>query len=154
MISLPYCQIQEEITQPSSSVRKHNKELGIIQIQHCMPYKMKRSHLCRTCHHSSSTHQNSQVLWNPNLLVQIPIIPHRGMRQVTTLVTANIRFVRIFQYFWIYQNPSVAIVDVIAWASPKYVFCKNENWNLSFWHIETRVPVVFRPSASKKKEKR
>jgi hypothetical protein len=33
---------------------------------------------------------------------------------VTTFVTTNMRFVLIFQYRWMYQNPSVDAVDVIA----------------------------------------
>lgn len=94
----------------------------------------------------------------PNLSVQIPIIPHRGIKIVTTLVTVNyvsfvsifvmqrpgdyseftILLVLIFQYFWIYQKPSVLgrnkincetfvnrtthlIVEVIAWDRPRYV---------------------------------
>jgi hypothetical protein len=70
----------------------------------------------------------------------MPIIPQSGMRIVTTLVTTNMRFVLIFQYRWMYQNPSVDAVDVSAWESPRYVFLRNENWNLSFWQIETSVP--------------
>jgi len=49
----------------------------------------------------------------------MPIIPHRGIRMVTTFVTINIFFVGIFQYFWIYQNPKVLAVEVIAWAKPR-----------------------------------
>lgn len=111
---------------------------------------------------SEKINQNSQTLWylkrrwacellaqvsntHPMVFVQIPIIPHRGMRIVTTFVTTNIFFVLIFQYFWIYQNPNVLAVDVIACAKPRYVFCRKLNENLSFWHIKTRVPVVFRP---------
>ena len=44
-----------------------------------------------------------------------------------------------------YQNPNVLIVDVIACERPRYVFCRKLNSNLSFWHIETSVPVVLRP---------
>lgn len=57
----------------------------------------------------------------------------------------TILFVLILQYFWIYQKPSVLIVEVIACESPRYVLYKKENWNLSFWHIEISVPVVFNP---------
>jgi hypothetical protein len=39
----------------------------------------------------------------------------------------------------------VLIVDVMAWARPRYVFCRKLKENLSFWQIETRVPVVLRP---------
>jgi hypothetical protein len=31
------------------------------------------------------------------------------------------RFVGIFQYFWMYQNPSVDAVDVTACERPRYV---------------------------------
>ena len=48
------------------------------------------------------------------MLVHRPIIPHRGIRIVTTFVTTNIVFVGIFQYRWMYQKPSVLMVDVIA----------------------------------------
>ena len=37
------------------------------------------------------------------------------------------------------------IVDVIACDKPRYVFWRNENWNLSFWQMDTSVPVVFKP---------
>ena len=37
------------------------------------------------------------------------------------------------------------MVEVMAWDNPKYVLYKKENWNLSFWQIETNVPVVFKP---------
>jgi hypothetical protein len=60
------------------------------------------------------------------------------------------RFVGIFQYFWMYQNPSVDAVDVTAWERPRYVLYRNENWNLSFWQIETSVPVVLSPSERRK----
>jgi hypothetical protein len=53
-----------------------------------------------------------------------------------------------------YQKPRVLIVEVIACARPRYVFCRKEKLNLSFWQIETSVPVVLRPSASRKNEKR
>jgi hypothetical protein len=36
-------------------------------------------------------------------------------------------------------------VDVTAWLRPRYVLYKKENWNLSFWQIDIRVPVVFSP---------
>lgn len=51
----------------------------------------------------------------------------------------------ILRQRWMYQKPSVLAVLVIACASPRYVFCRNENANLSFWQIDTSVPVVFRP---------
>lgn len=57
----------------------------------------------------------------------------------------TIVFVGIFQYLWIYQKPKVLMVDVIACARPRYVFCKKLNWNLSFWQIDIKVPVVFKP---------
>jgi len=44
-----------------------------------------------------------------------------------------------------YQNPNVLIVDVIACASPRYVFWRKLKENLSFWQIATSVPVVLRP---------
>lgn len=37
------------------------------------------------------------------------------------------------------------MVDVIACASPRYVFSRNEKENLSFWQMDTSVPVVLRP---------
>ena len=77
--------------------------------------------------------------------VQRPIMPQSGIIIVTIFVTTNIFFVLIFHHFWMYQKPSVLAVDVIACASPRYVFCRNENENLSFWQIDTSVPVVFRP---------
>ena len=58
--------------------------------------------------------QNSQTLWNPSLSVHMPIMPHSGIMIVTTFVTTNIVFVGIFQYRWMYQKPSVLMVDVIA----------------------------------------
>jgi hypothetical protein len=68
---------------------------------------------------------------DPNFSVHIPIIPHNGIKIVTTFVTTNfsidsqinepmkialhtILFVLIFQYFWIYQKARVLIVEVIA----------------------------------------
>lgn len=59
--------------------------------------------------------------------------------------THTIFFVLIFQYLWIDQNPKVDAVDVMAWAKPRYVFCRKLKENLSFWQIDTSVPVVFRP---------
>lgn len=82
--------------------------------------------------------------------VQIPIIPQKGIKTVTTFVTTNIFFVLIFQCRWIYQNPRVLIVDVIACDNPIYVNVRKEKLNLAFWQIEIRVPVVFNPSANKK----
>ena len=57
----------------------------------------------------------------------------------------TIFFVLILKYLWKYQNPSVLIVDVMAWARPRYAFCRKLKENLSFWHIATKVPVVFSP---------
>ena len=57
----------------------------------------------------------------------------------------TIFFVLILKYLWKYQNPSVLIVDVMACARPRYVFCRKLKENLSFWHIATKVPVVFSP---------
>lgn len=37
------------------------------------------------------------------------------------------------------------MVDVIACDKPRYVLCKNEKLNLSFWQMDTRVPVVLSP---------
>ena len=37
------------------------------------------------------------------------------------------------------------IVDVIACDSPRYVFCRKLKENLSFWQIDTSVPVVLSP---------
>ena len=68
---------------------------------------------------------------NPNLSVHRPIIPHNGIKIVTTFVTTNcsvdsqvneqmniephtIDFVVIFQYLWMYQKARVLIVEVIA----------------------------------------
>ena len=53
--------------------------------------------------------------------------------------------VEILKYFWRYQNPKVLIVDVIACDSPRYVFCRKLKENLSFWQIDTSVPVVLSP---------
>jgi len=57
----------------------------------------------------------------------------------------TIFFVLTLKYFWKYQNPSVLNVEVMACERPRYVFCKKLNENLSFWHIETNVPVVLSP---------
>jgi hypothetical protein len=54
-------------------------------------------------------------------------------------------FVRILKYLWICQNPSVLNADGTACASPRYVVCKKLKENLSFWHIATKVLVVFSP---------
>jgi len=68
---------------------------------------------------------------DPNFSVHIPIIPHNGIKIVTTFVATNffinsqinermkialhtIFFVLIFQYFWMYQKARVLIVEVIA----------------------------------------
>lgn len=37
-----------------------------------------------------------------------------------------------------------------AWDRPRYVFWRNENWNLSFWQMVTSVTVVFRPCTAAK----
>jgi hypothetical protein len=63
--------------------------------------------------------------------------------------TITIFFVLIFQYLWIYQNPSVLMVDVIACARPRYVLYRKEKENLSFWQMETRVVVVFKPCSQR-----
>lgn len=76
---------------------------------------------------------------HPNFCVQIPIMPQSGIMIVTTLVTTNLRgreknisdvghrrsisptilLVEYLKYRWIYQNPSVAAVEVIACARPR-----------------------------------
>jgi hypothetical protein len=88
---------------------------------------------------------NRRQLCYPIFGVHIPIIPHIGINVAKTLVTINyiscfvdqnnvslqcliltISFVLTFQYFWIYQNPSVPTMDGKACASPIYVVVKNE----------------------------
>ncbi len=92
--------------------------------------------------HSPERYQDRDDIRNHKLCVRKPISPSGCYKQKPSL---TIRFVLIFQYLWIYQKPSVLAVEVIAGANPRYVFCKKLNWNLSFWQIDTRVPVVFNP---------
>jgi hypothetical protein len=40
-------------------------------------------------HKGETTYQNSQTLWKPSLVVQMPIMPHKGIIIVTTFVTTN-----------------------------------------------------------------
>jgi hypothetical protein len=74
---------------------------------------------------------------DPSFSVHIPIIPHSGIKIVTTLVTTNcnvdgqinenaktnvthtIFFVLIFQCLWMYQKTRVLTVEVIACDKPK-----------------------------------
>jgi len=72
----------------------------------------------------------------------------------TESILRTIFLVLIFKYLCIYQKPRVLIVEVIAWARPRYVFCRKEKLNLSFWQIETSVPVVLRPYRCYKKKRR
>lgn len=43
-------------------------------------------------------YQYSQTLWNPNFVVQMPIIPQSGMQIVTTFVTTN--YISTTQRVW------------------------------------------------------
>jgi hypothetical protein len=53
-----------------------------------------------------------------------------------------------------YQKPNVEKVEQAAWERPRYVISRNENDTTLFWIIEMRVPVVFSPSARRKKATR
>ena len=108
--------------------------------------------------------RNRRQLCYPIFDVHIPIIPHIGINVANTLVTINyiscfvdqnnvslqcliltISFVLTFQYFWIYQNPSVPTMDGKACASPIYVVVKNEKSTWLFCNMNTSVPVVLNP---------
>ena len=60
-------------------------------------------------------------------------------------VSHTISLMPIFQWRWIYQEAKTLAAHVTTCMRLRYVFCRNENLNWSFWQIDTSVRVVPEP---------
>ena len=155
----PYTRTQEVWAHPSSSARSSSLVLQRVHIQRCKPRTPKHCETCRVYEGHCWT-----VIWKSrsgltlSCLSKCRSFPKPGSASpICTLrwtnfqmnkwawndsVSHTISLMPIFQWRWMDQEAKTLAAHVTTCMRLRYVFCRNENLNWSFWQIDTSARVV------------